>query len=72
MEDWEKDEEFCMNVTRTTLSFVEIANTKLGDPVKDKEIQENAKMVLNSTIKSVAKFYKDSKMVKMLEGAVGV
>ena len=72
MEDWEKDEEFCMNVTRTTLRFVELANTKLGDPVKDKEAQENAKMVLNSTIKSVAKFYKDSKMMKMLEGALGV
>ena len=72
MEDWEKDEEFCMNVTRTTLRFVQLANTKLGDPVKDKEAEENAKMVLNSTIKSVAKFYKDSKMMKMLEGAVGV
>ena len=32
--------EFCMNVTRTTLRFVQLANTKLGDPVKDKEAEE--------------------------------
>ena len=68
VEDWEKDEEFCMNITRTTLRLVELANMKVGDEKLDEEAQENAKMVLKSSIKGLEKFYKDSEMMKLLKG----
>ena len=70
MEDWEKDEEFCMNITRTTLRLVELANMKTGDEKLDKKAKENAMMVLKTSIKGLEKFYKDSEMMKLLKGGV--
>ena len=69
VEDWEKDEEFCMNITRTTLRLVELANMKVDNECVDKDAQENAKMVVQSSINGVGKFYKDSEMMKRLEKA---